>query len=219
MFRRWVFEAVGGFDTSLRAAEDYEMYLRVARRFPVCNHEEVVAEYRHHGAGMTRNLPRMLSHSVGVLRSQRGHVKGRKDYETARKDGLRWERGRYGDPLVEEVRAQLKEGKWGRALRGVLVLVRYYPQGFTLLFMERRRLARRLEASKRKLETRERYLEDLEDTRKESESALAREREEVQRLSKRIGRLEQRIQDLNRQAQSGLRPRIRRLSKKIVGRF
>jgi hypothetical protein len=192
----------------------------VARRFPIYNHEEVVAEYRRrHGANMTRNHTRMLSHSVRVLRSQREHVKGRKHYEEARKDGVRWEQGKYGDALVEEVRAQLKEREWKRVLGGVLVLLRYYPQGLKLLFMERRRLARRLEASKRKLETRERYLEELEDTRKVSESALAREREEVQRLRKRIGRLEQRIQDLNRQAQSGLRPRIRRLSQKIVSRF
>jgi chromosome segregation ATPase len=161
----------------------------------------------------------MLSHSVGVLRSQREHVRRQKHYEEAYKAGIKWEQGKFGDPLVEEVRAQVKEGKWRRALRGVLVLLRYYPQGLALLFMERRRLARRLEASKRKLETRERYLEELEDTQKESKSALAREREEVQRLRKRIGRLEQRIQDLNRQAKSGLRPRIRRLSKKILSRF
>src|ERR671910_3084201 len=154
------------------------MYLRVARRFPVCNHEEVVAEYRQHGASMTRNLPRMLSHSVEVLRSQREQVKGRKDYEEARKDGLRWDRGKYGDPLVEEVRAQLKEGEWGRALGGLLVLVRYYPQGLALLSerrTERRMLARRLQVSKQRLEARERYLEELErGTREgEAEDALA----------------------------------------------
>src|SRR5918995_7521166 len=186
------------------------MYLRVARRFPVCNHEEVVAEYRQHGASMTRNLPRMLSHSVEVLRSQRGHVKGRKDYEEARKDGLRWDRGKYGDPLVEEVKAQLKEGEWGRALGGVLVLVRYYPQGLALLSerrTERRMLARRLQVSKQRLEARERYLEELErGTREgEAEDALAEERQKVQRLKERIRRLEQRIQKLDRRAKKGVK--------------
>src|SRR5918995_457239 len=140
MFRRWVFEAVGGFDTSLRSSEDYEMYLRVARRFPVCNH------------------------------------------------------------------------------KGVLVLVRYYPQGLALLSerrMERHRLARRLRASKQELEAHEWQLKELEDTQA-SESALEEERQEVQVLRKRIRKLERRIQNLDRESQSGLVPRIRKLSNRGV---
>ena len=34
LFRRSVFDKVGGFDTGLRVAEDYELYLRVAREHP-----------------------------------------------------------------------------------------------------------------------------------------------------------------------------------------
>src|SRR5918995_1808315 len=192
------------------------MYLRVARRFPVCNHKEVVAEYRQHGASMTRNLPRMLSHSVGVLRAQ--HVKGRKDYEEARKEGLKQDRGKYGDPLVEEVRAQLKDLYRLRALRGLLVLARYYPQGLALLSerrMERHRLAWRIRARKQDLEYHEWQLKELEDTRA-SESALEEERQEVQVLRKRIRKLERRIQDLDRESQSGLVSRIRRLANRGV---
>ena len=225
MFRRWVFEAVGGFDTSLRSSEDYDMYLRVARRFPVCNHEEVVAEYRRrHGANMSGDRARMLSHSVGVLRSQREQVKGRKDYEEARKDGLRRRQWTHGDPLVEEVRTQIKEGEWGRALRGVLVLVRYYPQGLALLVlnerrMERRRRALRIQSSKQELEAHERHLEELEGGAGEevSESALAREYEELQQLRERIWRLERRTQNLDRESQSGLVLRIRKLVNRGVG--
>src|SRR5918998_6058271 len=50
MYRRAVFESVGGFDTSLSACEDYELYLRIARRFLVCSHEKLIAEYRLHDA-------------------------------------------------------------------------------------------------------------------------------------------------------------------------
>ena len=35
MFRREVYEDVGGFDTSLRTAEDIDFHLRVARRWPI----------------------------------------------------------------------------------------------------------------------------------------------------------------------------------------
>src|SRR5829696_17619 len=55
MFRRAILETVGGFDTSLCPAEDHEMYLRIARRFPVCRHEKVVAEYRQHGTKASGN--------------------------------------------------------------------------------------------------------------------------------------------------------------------
>ena len=35
MYRRFVFETVGKFDPELRASEDYDLYFRIARRFPV----------------------------------------------------------------------------------------------------------------------------------------------------------------------------------------
>jgi hypothetical protein len=225
MFRRAALEAVGGFDTSLRAAEDYEMYLRLARRFPVCNHKEVVAEYRRrHGANMSGDRARMLSHSVGVLRSQREHVRGQKHYEEAYKAGMRRRQWTHGDPLVEEVKARVKEGEWRRAIRGVLVLLRYYPQGLALLLlnerrMERRRLALRIQSSKQELEAHERHLKELEGGVREevSEGALARENEELQQLRERIWRLERRIQNLDRGSQNGSDPRIRKLSKMVVG--
>src|SRR4028119_1868603 len=34
MYRRWVFGEVGGFDGSVDAAADWDLYLRIARRFP-----------------------------------------------------------------------------------------------------------------------------------------------------------------------------------------
>jgi hypothetical protein len=210
MFRRAALEAVGGFDTSLRAAEDYEMYLRLARRFPVCNHKGAIAEYRRHDASATWDHALMLSTSVGVLRSQREHVRRQKHYEEAYKAGIKWEQGKFGDPLVEEVKAQVKEGKWRRALRGVLVLLRYYPQGLALL-SERRMLARRLQVSKQRLEVRERHLKELEGGAREevSEDALAEERQKVQRLRKRIPRLEQRIRKLDLRSQNGLKGKVR----------
>jgi glycosyltransferase involved in cell wall biosynthesis len=225
VYRRSVFEAVGGFDTSLRSAEDYEMYLRVARRFAVCHHTEVVAQYRQHEASVTRrNSPLMLSHSVGVLRSEREHLKGRGErYQEAYEAGLRWEQGKYGDPLVGEVKAQLKEGQWVRALRGVLALLRYYPRGLALLSerrMERHRLARRLRARKQELEAYEWQLKELEDDALEdsdSEGALERKRQEIQGLRRRIRRLEQRIEEIDRWVQIGLGGKIWTLFRRLGG--
>ena len=215
MYRCSIFESVGGFDTSFKAAEDYDLYYRIARKFPIYYYDTLVGEIRRHDANMTHNFMLMLKSNLTALRSQRTYVKNDRRYWEAYKAGVNLWQDWYGDPLVEEVRAQLKEGKWGRALRGVLVLVRYYPQGLALLSerrTERRMLARRLQVSKQRLEARERYLEELErGTREgEAEDALAEERQKVQRLKERIRRLEQRIQKLDRRAQNGLKGKVRK---------
>jgi glycosyltransferase involved in cell wall biosynthesis len=55
--RRSVYERLGGFDTRLACAEDWEMWVRVASRFPVYYEERPLACYRMHGNSNTgRNL-------------------------------------------------------------------------------------------------------------------------------------------------------------------
>ena len=56
MFRRRALEAVGGYDTSLSACEDYDLYLKIARRFPAHQHARLVAEYRMHPGQMSARL-------------------------------------------------------------------------------------------------------------------------------------------------------------------
>jgi glycosyltransferase involved in cell wall biosynthesis len=221
MYRRAVFESVGGFDSSVDASADADLYLRIARRFAVCSHETVVAEYRQHGVSMSSNSARMLRASLTVLRKQRRHVKGNKKYEEAYKAGIKNRRWRYGDRLVEEVRAHVREREWKRALKGVLVLLHYYPQGIALLnerrmerHLMRRRLPRRLQDRKQELEVHERRLKEVEGT-KESGSALAKERQEVELLRRRVRRLERQTQSLNQRAYISRDGEIWRLFKKL----
>ena len=55
--RRSVYEELGGFDDRLACAEDWEMWVRVAARFPVYYEERPLACYRLHGNSNTgRNL-------------------------------------------------------------------------------------------------------------------------------------------------------------------
>src|SRR5918993_1347670 len=74
MYRRWVFEEVGGFDGSVDAAADWDLYLRVARRFPIYHHGRVVAEYRQHGTSMNQKPALMLKSTITVLRSQQRYL-------------------------------------------------------------------------------------------------------------------------------------------------
>jgi glycosyltransferase involved in cell wall biosynthesis/SAM-dependent methyltransferase len=63
--------AAGGFDVTLRRCEDYDVYLRMSRSYPVANHRQTVAEYRWHGANMSSNPLEMLRWAQRVLERYR----------------------------------------------------------------------------------------------------------------------------------------------------
>jgi glycosyltransferase involved in cell wall biosynthesis len=129
MYRRSALEAVGGFDTSIRACEDYDLYLRVARKFSVFQHNRLIAEYRQHGTNTTRDFGLMLRSALTVLGTQRKSAKENQHYEQAYKRGVEYWHKWYGDPLVAEAKGHLRQCEWGAAVRGLLTLMRYYPQG------------------------------------------------------------------------------------------
>jgi SAM-dependent methyltransferase len=130
MYRRAAFGFVGDFDTSLRACEDYDLYLRIAKDFPIYHHGVTVAEYRHHGANMTRNSSLMLKTARAVLRAQRQYVKHNTVYKEAYKTGMMFWTEYYGELQARDVIGCVREREWKQAFWGLLVLVRYYPQAF-----------------------------------------------------------------------------------------
>ena len=218
MYRSSVFESFGGFNTSFRAAEDYDLYYRVAKDFPIYCHDTVVAEIRRHNANMTRNSTLMLESNLNALHSNRAYIHNNKRYKEAYKAGVKFWQDRYGVPSAWEVLTHVRERKWQRVVQGILVLVRYYPRGLILLLnkrrMERHRFARRLKARKQELKVHERRLKELESTQ-EPESTLVRRRQEVQQLRRGVQGLEQRIQALNQRGWIGRNSRIWKVLKRL----
>lgn len=90
LYRRQALLDAGGFDPALRACEDYELYLRMARRGRIVCGPEVLADYRQHGANMSGDKAMMLRTVLHVLATQQPEVAGRREREAAR------ERGRTG---------------------------------------------------------------------------------------------------------------------------
>jgi glycosyltransferase involved in cell wall biosynthesis len=129
MYRRAPLVTAGGFDTRLGACEDYDLYLRLAREFPVCTHDRVIAEYRQHGANMSGDVALMLRAVLRVLRAQRGYVKGCGLDEEALAAGMRSWRVFYGEQMARQVRTLAAEGRWLRAFRAALALARHHPRG------------------------------------------------------------------------------------------
>ena len=203
MYRRWVFGEVGGFDGSVDAAADWDLYLRVARRFPVYHHGRVVADYRWHGSNMTADPALMLRSTVSVLRAQEQYVKGDERYEEAYEEGLRLFRGHNGMNLAKEVRSHVRRRHPRRALRGALVLARYYPRGLGFVFgegrLQRYELAEQLEAREKRLKNRERKLRVANKRLKELGGALAKQERRGKRLRRRNRDLALEVQSLGRQ--------------------
>jgi glycosyltransferase involved in cell wall biosynthesis len=78
MYKRERLVAVGGFDESLRRCEDYDVYLRMARLYPMAGYSDLVAAYRLHDSNMSADHRRMLQSALQV------HAR----YEPPRTDGL-----------------------------------------------------------------------------------------------------------------------------------
>jgi glycosyltransferase involved in cell wall biosynthesis len=127
MYNRWVFDAVGGFDPSLPAAEDYDVYLRITRRFAVCHHRAMVAEYRKHGLTLSADPALMLRNTLRILRAQRYGLRNRQESAAYRR-GIRFWQAAYGGALAKRAWEQVRRrGARCEGLRDATVLLRLAP--------------------------------------------------------------------------------------------
>jgi glycosyltransferase involved in cell wall biosynthesis len=75
MFARWVFNEIL-YDTSLDRCEDYDLYLKVTRRYPIVQHHHQIAAYRIHASTMSASATFMLLGALKVLRRQKAELQG-----------------------------------------------------------------------------------------------------------------------------------------------
>jgi glycosyltransferase involved in cell wall biosynthesis len=129
MFRRDAINSVGGFPLHLKCCEDQDLYLRVARNFPVRCHHTVIAEYRRHEQQTSQRWDLMLRYAMEMLRSHADAVEGHPEYEQALRAGLEHRRHMYGDPLIWATVAAVRSRDWQQAMKFLRVLLRWYPQG------------------------------------------------------------------------------------------
>jgi glycosyltransferase involved in cell wall biosynthesis len=127
MYSRAALEALGGFDPSLRACEDYDLYLRLAQRYPIACHPAVIAEYVRHDANMSRNAGMMLNAALTVLRKQRGAAGQRPEWRAAMAEGeAEWTRF-YADQWRQSLLQASSPAKIAHAWRQAVVIFRLSP--------------------------------------------------------------------------------------------
>lgn len=128
LYRRDVLLSLGGFDQSLRACEDWDMYLRIAQQFPIYCHDEVVSEYRQHNDNTTLNFDLMMRQSLMVLQLHLQRVQGDKQAEAACKSGLLFHAQKFQTAkMIAEMRANARAKRWGAMTRDAVWLFFHDP--------------------------------------------------------------------------------------------
>ena len=129
MYRRAVFDDVHGFDTTVNAASDYDLYLRIARKFATSFHTDIVAEYRQHGDSMSNNPQLMSNHVARVLQSQLKEVSGNRRHEEACRTGIKFYQHDYRvTMLIDRMRSSARKEDWRGALWNMLLLIWFDPR-------------------------------------------------------------------------------------------
>ncbi len=67
MVSREALDRVGGFDPHVEPGDDYDLYIRIARDFPVLRHSDLVAEYRIHTSSVSQDGRKMYAANERVL--------------------------------------------------------------------------------------------------------------------------------------------------------
>ena len=131
MFRRDAINRVGNFDPVTDAAEDYDLYLRMARVLPVYDHAQMVTERRIHDTQTTKNPVLMLEQTHKVVARQWGYVEHEPVLRDAYLSGLRHYQIWYGEQIVTEAHLLACQDRWQEVSSRLGVLARLYPRGYT----------------------------------------------------------------------------------------
>jgi glycosyltransferase involved in cell wall biosynthesis len=74
--RKSVLDDVGPLDLSLRGTDDWELWLRVAKKYPFMGISDVIASYRMHGGGLSANTEHMLADKKKAITKHFGPEEG-----------------------------------------------------------------------------------------------------------------------------------------------
>lgn len=131
LFRQSALGSAGGFNTSLSivGCDDHELYLRLARVFPVGCHDQVVVEWRRHNANTSADPVMMLTSVLAVYRAHLGHVRDNEQYCRAYASGVRLFQAHYGKKIVSEALAHVRKGEVRQIKRYASTFLRYCLPG------------------------------------------------------------------------------------------
>lgn len=120
----------GGFDTTLKLIEDWDMWLRLSERFLVAAVDEPVAIHRKAVAGseqMCSNAAEICKHALGVQQMALDRPRARASEGVKRRHVQRKFRDRVYEILMTEATNSIHEGKPKSARANILDAFRFRP--------------------------------------------------------------------------------------------
>ncbi|MGH9411813.1 MAG: glycosyltransferase [Vicinamibacterales bacterium] len=138
ILRRGPLDEAQGFSAEFDAAADYDLYLRLASRYEIHDHGQVVAAHRQHARPPSVSASQRLRDTLAVMRRNRPQDP---QLEIAWREGFHNWQEFYGAFLVEEISAHLHAHEGARALQKAITLGRLAPHVFGRELGERARLA------------------------------------------------------------------------------
>jgi glycosyltransferase involved in cell wall biosynthesis len=129
MFKRQVIQELGAFRLDVLMCEDQEIFLRIARTYPIYCHHEIIAEYRRHSTQSSQKYDMMLRSSRKVLRLQRKYARRNPVYKEALKSGILFRQRLYESGITEQISTDIGKCHWQRATKALFVFMRYHPRG------------------------------------------------------------------------------------------
>ena len=121
LYRRSIFKEFQ-YDTSLKSCEDYDLYLKIARKYPVLHHTEKIAAYRLHSNNMSGNIPFMLSTVLSVLGRQQPLLTNAQEKQAFKRGHRVWK-----DYYGRELYLKLRKGKAPANKAAYLSLLKHKP--------------------------------------------------------------------------------------------
>ena len=123
--RREAFTAVGGFDPAIWGADDWDLWLRLLRRFAGVELPATVMAYRVHGRNNSWHTARMWEQVCRVLRRHLPSAPAHARAALAR-HAVGWYRDYLSRQAREQLRRAVREGQWRRAAAALRLLLRMW---------------------------------------------------------------------------------------------
>jgi GT2 family glycosyltransferase/SAM-dependent methyltransferase len=127
MYRRECLVALGGFDERLPRCEDYDLYLRMSRAYPITGYPEFVASYRLHGTNMSADHWTMLQSALAVQARHAPAAVDRLDHEAWIAGRRRWRRCYAEEMAFARYRARLDGATLASTLPALIRIARAAP--------------------------------------------------------------------------------------------
>jgi Glycosyltransferase like family 2 len=132
MYRTEILRRAGGFDETLRCCEDYDVYLRLAKVYPVVAYQSIAAEYRKHADNMTRNAPMILKTTLAVLARHQRVARTSAVWRSAYADGKRFFGNYYGGKIADLLAEESKGRRRPQELASLVMAGLRYDRRFVL---------------------------------------------------------------------------------------